>query len=159
MIKKHSFFKFMVIFIFCIMITIALFGENLNAAVKNDTITIPIPSKSNIRITGLTNSSWWKQRITVTPKGQPQIEWIGTGEQINKVIGQCVLPAKPEESSIEVAMSFDRGKGWESPEIQKHYFELPGLAGWVIGGQDAAGRPNGPAYWNTLVFIYWAKGY
>jgi hypothetical protein len=29
----------------------------------------------------------------------------------------------------------------------------------VVGGQDGGSRRPGPAFWNTILFVYWAPDY
>jgi hypothetical protein len=90
-------------------------------------------------------------------RGSP-VEWTGTGEQDNKVIGQLTLAKSPQDRTLKVKMSYENG-GWKGSDVVVTFFELPGLSCFTVGGQDGGGRPDGPAYWNTVLFVYWAKNY
>ena len=123
-------------------------------------IQIPLPANSTIRLTGITNSGWWGQQITFeTPDGK-QIQWTGTGGQNNQVVGQTEIgPYTTPEQMLTVTMANDPGNGYQPSQIQADSFNMDGLSGYVVGGQDSGGRPSGDAYWNTILFVYWAYGY
>lgn len=123
-------------------------------------VILPLPQNSSIHITGFTNSGGWSQRIIVAPQVGPVSTWTSTGTQHNAVVGQVSLPPNPTPNlQIKVQMQFDPGGGFQMSSVQVWTYETPGLAGYVIGGQDGGGRPSGPAFWNTLAFVYWAVGY
>lgn len=122
---------------------------------------VPLPGSSTIRITGITNSGWWTQQITITPPGGAPIVWQGTGGQSNTVIGQTIIgPFSTAEQELTVTMEYDMGDGtgFHPHDVETDVFNMPGLSGYVVGGQDGGGR-TGPAYWNAVAFIYWAEGY
>lgn len=123
---------------------------------------VPLPPNSTIRISGLTNSGSWTQQITVTPPGGgAAIVWQGTGGQGNQVIGQVVIgpyPTAEQELTISMAYDMGDGTGFHPHDVKTDVFNMAGLSGYVIGGQDGGGRV-GPAYWNAIAFIYWAEGY
>jgi len=123
-------------------------------------VTVPLPPGSTIQISGFTNSGGWGQQIALEPPGGNLVVWTGTGNQNNHLVGQISIPQqKQAENPLVVAMSYDAGKGWQPSDIQIFAYETSGIKGYVIGGQDGGGRPYGPAYWNTVVFIYWCVGY
>jgi hypothetical protein len=123
-----------------------------------NTVTISVPDNSSVKIDGFTNSASWTQQITVSPSCQASIVWTGTGAQDNKLVGQLTVPPGVNKT-VTIAMAFNSGSGFVPSAVVSTPFEAPGIAGYVIGGQDAGGRPSGPASWNTVAFIYWAKGY
>ena len=123
-------------------------------------IQIPLPANSSIRLTGLTNSGGWGQQIAFTTPDGKLYDWTGTGNQNNTVIGQMNIgPYKTAEQMLTVTMSYDAGKGYQPSQIQPDRVNMDGLSGYIVGGQDAGGRPNGNAYWNTVLLVYWAYGY
>ena len=121
---------------------------------------IPLPANSTIRLTGITNSGGWAQQIAFqTPDGK-LYDWTGNGNQNNQVIGQMEIgPYSTSEQVLTVTMAYDAGSGYQPSQIETDSFNMDGLAGYVVGGQDAGGRPSGDAYWNTILFVYWAEGY
>jgi len=123
-------------------------------------IQIPLPANSTIRLTGITNSGGWGQQIAFeTPDGK-LYDWVGTGAQTNQVVGQMLIgPYSTPEQMLTVTMAYDAGSGYQPSQIQADSFNLDGLSGYVVGGQDGGGRPSGDAYWNTILFVYWAYGY
>ncbi|TWB52776.1 hypothetical protein [Nitrospirillum viridazoti] len=123
-----------------------------------NTATFPVPDGTTIKINGFTNSAYWAQRIVIEVTGQAPITWNGTGAQNNKLVGQAVIPPG-NGRQVSITMSYDPGGGFAPSTVVKIPFDDPSLTGFVIGGQDAGGRPNGPASWNTVAFVYWAKGY
>ena len=123
-------------------------------------IQIPLPANSTIRLTGLTNSGNWAQQIAFTTPDGKLYTWTGNGGQNNKVIGQMDIgPYKTAEGVLTVAMAYNAGNGFQPSQVETDSFNMDGLAGYVVGGQDAGGRPSGDAYWNTILFVYWAYGY
>ncbi|MFZ5989235.1 MAG: hypothetical protein ACOYWZ_19245 [Bacillota bacterium] len=122
-------------------------------------VNVGVPSNSRVRIVGITNSGSWSQEIHVQPLGKEMINWMGTGSQVNNVVGTYVTDPSSEASSITVDMYYNDGSGKKPSNMVVTKFDAPGLEGYVIGGQDAGGRPAGPAFWNTMALIYWAKGY
>ena len=123
-------------------------------------VVLDVPANATIQVTGITNSGGWKEQIEVGPAGgSPPAVWTSTGAQSNKVVGQLTIPKSAAPSQITVAMSYDSGSALQPSTIQSAPFSFQGLAGFVVGGQDGGGRPNGPAFWNTVVFIYYAVGY
>ena len=123
-------------------------------------IQIPLPANSTIRLTGITNSGGWGQQIAFeTPDGK-LYDWVGTGAQTNQVIGQMLIgPYSTPEQMLTVTMAYDAGSGYQPSQTQTDSFNIDGLSGYVVGGQDGGGRPSGDAYWNTILFVYWAYGY
>jgi len=123
-------------------------------------IQIPLPANSSIRLTGLTNSGGWGQQIAfTTPDGKPFL-WSAKGVQNNMVIGQLVIgPYKTEGQLLTVTMHYDPGTGVQQSQMETDAFNMVGLGGYVVGGQDGGGRPFGQAFWNTILFVYWAPGY
>jgi len=123
-------------------------------------IQIPLPANSTIRLTGITNSGGWGQQIAFeTPDGK-LYDWVGTGAQNNQVVGQMEIgPYSTPEQMLTVTMAYDAGSGYQPSTIQADSFNMDGLSGYVAGGQDGGGRPSGNAYWNTILFVYWAYGY
>ncbi|HZS48147.1 MAG TPA: hypothetical protein VFC63_23970 [Blastocatellia bacterium] len=124
-------------------------------------VSVPLPPNSTIQVSGFTNSGGWGQQIAVKPpSGQQPVVWTGTGGQNNHLVGQITIPKQSQaQDPLEIAMSYNPGKGWQPSAIEIFSYEMPGIKGYVIGGQDGGGRPNGPAFWNTVVFIYWCVGY
>ena len=126
----------------------------------SNSISLPLPANSQIKITGFTNSGGWGEQITIQPPGGQKLTWSSTGPASNKVVGQTSIGPFPQQGSqLTVAMAFDSGHGFQPSAVLADSFNVPGMSGYVIGGQDGGGRPKGPAYWNTLVLIYWAAGY
>lgn len=127
---------------------------------SDNSVTIPMPANSHIYITGFTNSGWWGQQITVQlPNAQP-IVWTGSGAQSNDMVGQCEAgPFTQQEQEITISMAHDEGNGWVPSTAVAFAYNMPGLSGYVIGGYDGGGRPSGPAFWNTVAFVYWAESY
>ena len=123
-------------------------------------LTFPLPASSTIKVTGFTNSGWWPQRIVLTlPNGQ-NVTWSGTGAQDNSVVGSIDLAPLPDaDGTIAIAMEYDAGQGFQPSAMGSVAYEMDGLYGFVVGGQDAGGRGAGQAFWNTVVFVYWANGY
>jgi hypothetical protein len=123
-------------------------------------VQIPLPANSTIRLTGITNSGSWAQQIAFqTPDGKP-VSWTGNGNQNNKVIGQLVIgPYSTSGQMLTVTMAYNAGSGFQPSQIKTDSFNLDGLSGYIVGGQDGGGRPSGDAYWNTILFVYWAYGY
>jgi hypothetical protein len=68
-------------------------------------------------------------------------------------------PYSTPEQMLTVTMNYDAGSGYQPSQIETDSFNMDGLSGYVVGGQDAGGRPSGDAYWNTILFVYWAEGY
>lgn len=134
---------------------------NLWNVTTMDNITVELPANSRIFVTGMINTSGWRQQITVEPAGHAALVWNGGDgpEFLNHVIGQVVLPRFATASQMTVRLAHDSGSGMRGSTIRRASFTLPGLDGYVIGGQDSGGRPTGPAFWNTVVLIYWAKNY
>src|SRR5262249_25110127 len=123
-------------------------------------VTVPLPPNSTIQVSGFTNSGGWGQQITIQPPGQGLVTWTGSGGQSNHQVGQLTIPHQSQaENPLIVTMAYNPGSGWQPSDIRVFAYELQGLAGYVVGGQDGGGRPSGPAYWNTVVFIYWCVGY
>jgi hypothetical protein len=124
-------------------------------------VVLDFPPNATIRITAITNSGEWTQEIVLsTPDGSPLAAWTGTGGQSNKVVGQLTIPKSAAAAQIKVGMSYSSGSDGPQPStILSAPFSFQGLSGFVVGGQDGGGRPNGPAFWNTMVFIYYAVGY
>src|SRR5262252_9662124 len=109
-------------------------------------IQIPLPANSTIRLTGITNSGSWAQQIAFqTPDGKP-FNWVGNGNQNNKVIGQLVIgPYSTPEQMLTVTMAYNAGSGFQPSQIETDSFNMDGLSGYVVGGQDGGGRPSGDA--------------
>jgi hypothetical protein len=127
-------------------------------------ISLPMPANSRIMITGFTNTGGWGEQITiaVTEPSPEQWTWGSTGPQNNHLVGQNTIgPFDNPEVPILVSMAYDdgSGRGYQPSSVEADTFNMDGLSGYVVGGQDGGGRPNGDAYWNTLVLIYWAAGY
>src|SRR5262249_2309091 len=124
------------------------------------TVQIPLPANSNIRLTGLTNPGGWGEQIALTtPDGKPYL-WSAKGIQNNRVIGQLDIgPYSTAEQMLTVTMNYDPGTGVQPSQMETDAFNMVGLAGYVVGGQDGGGRPSGPAFWNAILFVYWAPGY
>ena len=122
-------------------------------------IILDLAVHATIQITGITNSGSWPQQITVEPSGGPALVWTGTGAQSNSIVGQYTIPESSTPTQLKIQMEYDPGTGFQPSQIQFQAIDMPGLGGFVVGGQDGGGRPNGPAYWNTVVFIYFAAGY
>ena len=123
-------------------------------------VSVPLPTKANIKITGFTNTGGWGEQITITAPGAAPIVWTSNGAQDNHLVGQTkVAPLSQEGQQLNVAMAFNPGPGWKPSAVTIFAYNEPGLSGYLIGGQDGGGRPSGPAYWNTLVLVYWAEGY
>ena len=126
----------------------------------SNSISLPLPANSHIMITGFTNTGGWGEQITIQPPGGQKLIWSSTGPASNKVVGQTSIGPFPQQGSqLTVAMAFNSGRGFQPSAVLADSFNIPGMSGYVVGGQDGGGRPNGPAYWNTLVLIYWATGY
>ena len=123
-------------------------------------VQIPLPGNSTIRLTGITNSGGWGQQIAFeTPDGK-LYDWTGSGDQNNTVVGQMEIgPYSTAEQMLTVTMAYDAGSGYQPSQTETDSFNMDGLSGYVVGGQDAGGRPAGNAYWNTILFVYWAYGY
>ncbi|HEX6085098.1 MAG TPA: hypothetical protein VF266_11270 [Thermoanaerobaculia bacterium] len=122
-------------------------------------VILDLAVHGTIQITGITNSASWPQQITVEPSGGPAQTWTGTGMQSNSVVGQYTIPESATPTQLKIQMQYDSGSGFQPSQIEFREFQMPGLSGFVVGGQDGGGRPNGPAYWNTIVFIYFAPPY
>jgi hypothetical protein len=123
-------------------------------------VVVPLPMGSSVKVTGFVNTSGWAQQIIVAPTGGPALTWTGNGTMDNRVVGQVTLaPAKTSDQQLKVQMQYNPGGGYQLSDVRIWVFNEPGLSGYVIGGQDGGGRPVGPAYWNTMVFVYWAVGY
>jgi len=124
-------------------------------------VILDLPANTTIMITGLTNAQGWSEQIIVVPAGGPALTWTGTGAQSNQVVGQYTMAPSAGPTQVKVQMQFDPGSGYQPSEVQSVPFSFPqgGLSGYVVGGQDGGGRGSGPAFWNTLVFIYYATGY
>ena len=103
-------------------------------------IQIPLPANSTIRLTGITNSGGWGQQIAFeTPDGK-LYDWVGTGAQNNQVVGQMEIgPYSTPEQMLTVTMAYDGGNGYQPSTIQADSFNMDGLSGYVVGGQDGAG--------------------
>jgi hypothetical protein len=125
-------------------------------------VTIPVPEKTHVSVVGITNSGGWSQRISVTPSWAGGVQWTGTGVQTNAVIGSTTFPpftGRPD-ATITVTMAYDAGRGFQPSAVETYFFVLPGLDGYVIGGQDGGGRrPDAPAYHNTIAFVYFSPTY
>ena len=123
-------------------------------------IQIPLPANSTIRLTGMTNSGSWGQQINFETPDDKLYSWTGTGEQTNQVVGQMLIgPYSVPEQMLTVTMAYDAGKGYQPSQVQADAFNMDGLSGYVVGGQDGGDRPSGDAYWNTILFVYWVYGY
>ena len=123
-------------------------------------IQIPLPANSTIRLTGFTNTGGWAEKISfVTPEGK-EYDWSSNGSQTNAVVGQMTIgPYSSPEQMLTVTMAFNAGQGYQPSQIEADSYNMDGLSGYVVGGQDGGGRPSGDAYWNTLLLVYWAEGY
>lgn len=125
-------------------------------------VSIPVPAKTSVSIVGITNSGGWSQQITVKPSWTGGATWTGRGNQTNQIIGSLTLPpftGSGPDAMIQISMAYDSGGGFHASQIETDSFNLPGLDGYVIGGQDAGGRPHGPAYHNTVAFVYFSPTY
>lgn len=126
-------------------------------------VTIPVPANTHVSIVGITNSGYWAQRISVTPSWTGGAQWTGTGGQTNKLVGSITLApyTGPEPvASIQIAMAYDPGGGFQPSAIETDSYNLAGLDGYVVGGQDGGGRkPDAPAYHNTIAFVYFSPTY
>lgn len=120
-----------------------------------------LPVNTTVHVVGMTNSGSWRQDIItdVTGGGFNLQFWPGLGFQSNQFVGQRTIPASPNPRQLVVQMLHDRGLGAQASDMRAIYFNLGGLAGYIIGGQDSGGRPRGPAFWNTVAFVYFAFGY
>ena len=125
----------------------------------NGVVIVNIPANATVQITGFTNSGSWAQQIIVEPAGGPALTWTGNGAQSNKVVGQYTMAKSAKATQLKVQMQYNSGSGFQLSQVESVPFNMPGLSGYVIGGQDGGGRPNGPAFWNTVVFVYYAPGY
>ena len=125
----------------------------------NGVVILDIPANATIQITGLTNSGFWTQQIIVEPAGGPALTWTGNGTQSNQVVGQYTMAPSAQPTQLKVQMQYNSGSGFQLSQVEFVPFTLPGLSGFVVGGQDGGGRGAGPAFWNTVVFVYYAPGY
>jgi hypothetical protein len=125
-------------------------------------VTIPVPENTHVSVVGITNSGSWAQRISVTPSWGGGVLWTGKGAQTNDVVGSTTFPpfsGRPD-ATITVTMAYDPGSGFQPSAVETDGFNLPGLDGYVVGGQDGGGRrPNEPAYHNTVAFVYFSPTY
>jgi hypothetical protein len=132
-------------------------------AVERGVVIVPVPVNTQIRITGLTNSGWWGQRIIVSPQWvQNGLQtWTGTGAQNNKIVGEITYPpcTDPNLAHLKIQMEYDSGGGFQLSQVETAQFQAMGLGGIVVGGQDGGGRPHGPAFTNTVAFVYFAPKY
>lgn len=130
--------------------------------VDGNTVTLQLPANSRIHLTGFVNTSGWWQQIDIEVRGET-ITWRGGGpeEKLSEVIGQRMLGAYGTAVEVKIRMSYDPpGGGVKPSEMRMAPFGFPGLNGYVVGAQDAGGRVDGrPAFWNTILFVYWAEGY
>jgi hypothetical protein len=122
------------------------------------TTALDVPANSRIHINGFTNSATWEQKITVQVPGHDATSWTGSGYQANHCVGRRTIPALPQRQLLTISMEFSRGGNFEPLNIVWRNFMLPGLEGYVVGGEDP-GHAGGTAAWNTVLFIYWARGY
>jgi len=123
-------------------------------------IQVPLPANATIRVNGITNSGGWSQQIIFETPDKKVYTWQGTGNQNNQVIGQMEIgPYTTGGQVLNVAMNYDSGKGFQPSQVKVDSFNMDGLSGYIVGGQDGGGRPSGDAYWNTILFVYWAEGY
>ncbi|HEX3550357.1 MAG TPA: hypothetical protein VHT53_08280 [Candidatus Elarobacter sp.] len=126
-------------------------------------ITIPVPANTTVGIVGITNSGGWSQQITVAPSWTGGATWTGTGNQANQIIGTMNLPpytGSGPDATIQISMAYNEGGGFVPSAVETDSFDLPGLDGYVVGGQDGGGRkPDEPAYHNTVAFVYFSPTY
>lgn len=127
-------------------------------------VKIPVPPHTAVRLSGFTNSGSWGQQIRILLPGGEPVVWESAGPQDNHLVGQYTMAPYAAESEnaiehLEIDMAYDDGSGWKPSEMQAFSYGMKGLQGMVVGGQDAGGRPSGPAYHNTIVFLYFAPKY
>lgn len=129
----------------------------------NGSVTIPVPANTTIAIVGITNSGSWSQQIAVKPSWTGGATWTGRGLQTNQVVGTINLPpytGPGPDATIQISMAYDAGGGFAPSAVETDSYNLSGLDGYVIGGQDGGGRkPNAPAYHNTIAFVYFSPTY
>ncbi len=123
-------------------------------------VTLPLPTGTTVKVVGITNSAWWPQMIILETSSGQTVNWTGVGAQDNHLVGQVTLPPSPDTGeTLKVWMQYDAGEGWRTSAVKVDSYNMDGLEGYVVGGQDGGGRPDGGAYWNTLALVYWAPGY
>lgn len=132
------------------------------ALAQQNSITVAMPTSqraTRVKIVGLANSGWWGERIRIELPSGEVLNWESSGTAENKVVGTVTVP--PGTGSIKVTMFHQPpGEDWQPSSVKSFPFGGPaaGLNGVVVGS-EAGGRDMGPAYWNTLAFIYWAPNY
>lgn len=145
-----------------LMNCIAFLGA-ASASARAGTVTLPVPANTTINVVGCTNAGW-VERMVVTSNGttppSPGWTWSSPGNAKNQVVGNGQILPTAGVTSLTVQMSYSsNGSTFLPSQVEAVGFQAPGLAGFVVGGQDGGGRPNGPAYGNTVLWVYWTPGY